>query len=276
MKKIKMKDIILNHYQKVHELDLHGWAVRVWKPRTMQQLPAYNMRKVIEGYAKDARCAIRDDDKAYWAYGNPDWGMWDALLVRYIDPRRKTMDIYFAAILVRPFSREAYEWYDRHHVGLEKMERLMLMWDSREYDRIHGFDTSYGAYKKMDGTAEADHDWIYKVDNEEEDIRDTTPSNYLQVWEEDDENTVQRESIILRQLADGKTEYHAIACPDDLRENGGTPLMEAAARCYVKFREKHPEVTEMRWYTDMLVNLEDGVGIEDEGESKGKEAKDEE
>jgi hypothetical protein len=48
MKKIKVKDIILNHYQKVHELELHGVTVRVWKPRTMQQLPAYNLLDVIE------------------------------------------------------------------------------------------------------------------------------------------------------------------------------------------------------------------------------------
>ena len=275
-KAIKLKDIIMEHYQRVHELEMDGLTVRVWKPRTMQQLPAFKMLSVIKSYVRDASEWFAWNDKATWFYGNPDLGAWDALLVQYFDPRRKTLDIYVTSILVRPFSREAYEWYDRHHVGLEKMERLMLMWDSREYDRIHGFDTSYGAYKKKDGTAEADHDWIYKVDNEEEDIRDTTPSSYLQVWEEDDENPVQRESIILRQLPDGKTEYHAIACPDDLKENGGTPLMEAAARCYVKFREKHPEVTEMRWYTDTLVNLEEGVGIEDEGESKGKEAKDEE
>ena len=111
-----MKDIILEHYQKVHELEMDGLTVRVWKPRTMQQLPAYNMLEVIESYAKEAKHWCIVERKAEWFYGNPDWGLWDALLVRYVDPRRKTLDIYFAAILVRPFSRESYDWYNRHHV----------------------------------------------------------------------------------------------------------------------------------------------------------------
>ena len=41
MKKIKMKDTILSHYQKVHELEMDGYTVRVFKPRTMQKLPAH-------------------------------------------------------------------------------------------------------------------------------------------------------------------------------------------------------------------------------------------
>lgn len=53
-KTIKMKDVILEHYQKVHELDRHGLTVRVWKPRTMQQLPSYNMLTVIDEYAENA------------------------------------------------------------------------------------------------------------------------------------------------------------------------------------------------------------------------------
>lgn len=174
MKKIKMKDIILSHYQKVYEIEMDGYTVRVFKPRTMQKLPAFKIRQVIESYANDAKYAMRGDNKAYWAYGNPDWGMWDALLVRYVDPRHKSLDIYFAAILVRPFSREAYEWYNNHHVGLEHMERLMLMWDSREFDRIGGFDQSYGRPANMD---EWEHP-LYHVVDEKYDIEDTSPDFY--------------------------------------------------------------------------------------------------
>ena len=174
MKKIKMKDIILSHYQKVHEIEMDGYTVRVFKPRTMQKLPAFKMQQVIKSYAEDAKYTMRNDSKAYWAYGNPDWGMWDALLVRYVNPKRKTLDIYFAAILVRPFSREAYEWYNDHHVGLEYMERLMLMWDSREFDRIGGFDQSYGRPSNMD-------EWegpLYHVVDEKYDIEDLSPDFY--------------------------------------------------------------------------------------------------
>ena len=253
MKKIKVKDIILNHYQKVHELKLHGVTVRVWKPRTMQQLPAYNMLGVIDDYAEEAEKAFYTNDKAYWAYGNPDWGLWDALLVRYINPKYKTLDIYFAAILVRPFSREAYEWYNDHHVGLEQIERLMLMWDSREFDRIHGYDQSYGAYKNQE---EADA-VMYRVVNKESDILDTSPSCYLQVVDVDEESPVQRCGVTLRQMPDGGTEYNAVNNGHEEMERGGTKLMHAAAKCYTDFRKEHPEVTEMRFYTDELVEIKE-------------------
>lgn len=253
-KTIKMKDIILGHYQKVHELDMHGLTVRVWKPRTMQQLPAYNMLAVIDEYAENAEHWCATENKAEWFYGNPDWGMWDALIVRYVDPRRKTLDIYVAAILVRPFSREAYDWYNRHHVGLEQVERLLLMWDSREYDRIHGFDTSYGAYKNQE---EADA-IMYRVVNEEDDIKDTSPTNYPQYVVDDDDEfcPVKRVGMTLRQAPDGGIEFHAInngTLP--FKEYCDTPLIQDFGKCYVDFRKQHPEVTEMRFYTDELVNM---------------------
>ena len=251
-----MKDIILEHYQKVHELEMDGLTVRVWKPRTMQQLPAYNMLEVIESYAKEAKHWCIVERKAEWFYGNPDWGLWDALLVRYVDPRRKTLDIYFAAILVRPFSRESYDWYNRHHVGLEQMERLMLMWDSREYDRIHGFDTSYGAYKNQE---EADA-VMYRVVNKGMDILDTTKSAYIQVVDDDEFSPVQRVGMTLRQTPDGGMEFNSInngTLP--FKEYCDTPLIQDFGKCYVEFREKHPEVTEMRFYTDELVKMDEDV-----------------
>lgn len=241
MKKIKMKDIILEHYQKVHEMEMHGLTVRVWKPRTMQQLPAYNMLEVIGSYAEDdARwCAI--ENKAAWFYGNPDWGMWDALLVRYVDPRRKTLDIYIAAILVRPFSREAYDWYSRHHVGLEQVERLMLMWDSREYDRIHGFDTSYG----KPGNWDEWKDILYAVKNKERDIADGSPDFYH-------DGETQQPGLTLKFKHDGDQVKSSASWPKhdpalvvDMPERMGTCGEE-----FVKFTEAHPEIKEMHFYTE--------------------------
>ena len=249
-----MKDIILNHYQKVHELELHGWAVRVWKPRTMQQMPAYNMRKVIGEYAENARCALRDDDKAYWCYGNPDWGIWDALLVRYVDPRHKTLDIYIAAILVRPFSREAYETYCRTHDNIDDInQRLMLMWDSREFDRIGGYDTSYGRPGNM-------YEWehpLYHVTNEEDDIEDLSPDFYHE--SDEDDSDVERRCVNFK-VTDKKIIYDAVMGKDEMMKDGGTPLMHACAKAFYDFRKEHPEVTEMHFYTDELVKMEEEEG----------------
>lgn len=264
MKKIKMKDTILSHYQKVHELEMDGFTVRVFKPRTMQQLPAHKMLEWVKERASEAIRYMKweQDAKADWRMGNPDFGMWDAQTVYHYDPRNKAFNIYIAAILVRPFSREAYETYcgfDAAYVD-DVNQRLMLMFDSREFDRIHGHDTSYGAYKNQ-GEADA---VMYRVVNKEDDIRDTSPSCYLQVIDNDEDSPVQRCGVTLRQMPDGGTEYHATTNGHEDMERGGTSLMHAAAKCYTDFRKEHPEVTEMRFYTDELVEINDDD--EEEGE----------
>jgi hypothetical protein len=252
MKKIKMKDIILSHYQKVHELEMDGFTVRVFKPRTMQQLPAYKMLSWIKSKAEEAIHYMKTEDKADWQMGNPDYGLWDAQTVYHYDPRHKAFNIYIAAILVRPFSREAYECYEQAHADIDDVnQRLMLMWDSREFDRIGGYDQSYGAYKNQD---EADA-VMYRVVNKDSDIRDTSPSCYLQVIDDDEFSPVQRCGVTLRQRPDGSVEYNATTNGHEDLLRGGTPLMHAAARCYADFRKEHPEVTEMRWYTDELVEI---------------------
>ena len=250
-----MKDTILEHYQKVHELEVDGITVRVWKPRTMQQLPAHNMLAWIKHRAGSAANYIAIEQKNDWYMGNPDYGLWDAQTVYHTDPRHKTFDIYIAAILVRPFSREAYDFYCQRHAEIEDVnQRLMLMFDSREYDRIHGFDTSYGAYKNQE---EADA-IMYRVVNEEDDILDTSPTNYPQYVVDDEFSPVQRVGMTLRQAPDGGIEFHAInngTLP--FKEYCDTPLIQDFGKCYVDFRKQHPEVTEMRFYTDELVKMED-------------------
>lgn len=256
MKKIKMKDTILSHYQKVHELEMDGYTVRVFKPRTMQQLPAHDMLEWIKRRSDDAIHYMKWDPeaKADWRLGNPDYGLWDAQTVYHYDPRGKAFNIYIAAILVRPFSREAYETYCSLHESIDDVnQRLMLMFDSREFDRIHGHDTSYGAYSNQE---EADA-VMYCVKNEKTDIRDTSPSCYLQVVDNDEFSPVQRCGVTLRQMPDGGMEYHATTNGSEEMERGGTPLMHAAAKCYTDFRKEHPEVTEMRFYTDELVKIND-------------------
>ena len=254
MKKIKMKDTILSHYQKVHELEMDGFTVRVFKPRTMQKLPAHEMLACIKSRAKDAILYMKTEQKADWQLGNPDYGLWDALTAYHYDPSHKTFNIYIAAILVRPFSREAYETYCRTHESINDVNhRLMLMFDSREFDRIHGHDTSYGAYKNQE---EADA-VMYRVVNKDNDILDTSSSCYLQVFDVDEDSPVQRIGVTLRQLPDGGVEYHATTNGREEMESGGTKLMHAAAKCYTDFRKEHPEVTEMRFYTDELVEIND-------------------
>lgn len=249
-----MKDTILEHYQKVHELVVDGVTVRVWKPRTMQQLPAYGMLEWIKYRAGEAAKYMAIERKNDWYLGNPDYGLWDAQVVYHTDPRHKSFDIYIAAIIVRPYSRKAYDFYCERHTEITDVnQRLMLMFDSREYDRIHGFDTSYGAYKNQE---EADA-IMYRVVNKDTDILDNTPSSYLQVVDNDEFSPVQRCGMTLRQQPDGGTEFNAINNgKQPFKEYCETPMIQDFAKLYTNFRKQYPEVTEMRFYTDELVNLE--------------------
>ena len=251
-----MKDTILEHYQKVHELEVDGITVRVWKPRTMQQLPAHCMLEWIKYRAGEAARYIAFEQKNDWYLGNHDYGLWDAQTVYHTDPRHKTFDIYIAAILVRPFSREAYETYCRMHESIDDVnQRLMLMWDSREFDRIGGFDQSYGRTSDMDT-------WEYKlyhVTDEKYDIEDLSPDFY----HGDDDAGVERRCVKLS-IKDDQIVYKAAIKKDELMKDGGTPLMHDCAKVFCDFREKHPDVTEIHFYTDEILSIEDDD--EEEGE----------
>ena len=240
MKKIKMKDIILEHYQKVHELEMDGLTVRVWKPRTMQQLPAHEMLRYIKYRTADAAEWIGMEDKNYWGTGNPDYGMWDALTVIHCDPRHKTLDIYFAAILVRPFSREAIEWYERHHAEVDRMDRLMLMWDSREFDRINGFDTSYGCPPNM-------KEWeysLYHVVNKKFDITDESPD----VYRDDHEQP----GLTIRFRHDDGMIQNGTSWTKDMGKipEGFQQKLRDCLQTFLDFNKQHPEFIEMHFYTE--------------------------
>ena len=246
MKKIKMKDTILSHYQKVHELEMDGFTVRVFKPRTMQQLPAHEMLAWIKSRAEDAIRYMIMEQKADWRLGNPDYGMWDAQTVYHYEPRGKAFNIYIAALLVRPFSREAYEAYCRMHESIDDVnQRLMLMWDSREFDRIGGFDQSYGRPSNMD-------EWegpLYHVVNEKDDIEDMSPDFYHEGEQKNDGLVVK-----LRDK-DGSIDIET-SWPKAKLADYLPFVKDQLADCFKsfdEFRKAHPEFHEMHFLTDQTV-----------------------
>ena len=242
MKKIKMKDTILSHYQKVHELEMDGVTVRVFKPRIMQRLPAYQMLHWIRHRAEDAIEWMKTEDKTYWGLGNPDYGMWDAQTVYHYDPRHKVFNIYFAAILVRPYSRESYDTYCSLHESIDDVnQRLMLMWDSREFDRIGGYDTSYGHPSNMD-------EWkypLYHAVNEKDDIEDLSPDFYH-------DGETQHPGLTMKFKHDGDQVKSSASWPrhDPALVVDMPERMGVCGEEFVKFTDAHPEIKEMHFYTE--------------------------
>lgn len=187
MKKLKRKDLLLEHYRlavqakvtdKVTGKDI---LVRVWKPKTMDRLPAYQLLQTMKYVADDLyqywdpkRIIGPKDGGAVWVNGNPDWGAWDAQFTKRMDYRRSQVDIYVCALLVRPFSEEARKHYEER-MGLDVWDRMTLMWDSRQYDEEHGCKPAYGyRFDKKSKSPHKSYDDLYRVINEETDIADGT------------------------------------------------------------------------------------------------------
>ena len=242
MKKIKMKDIILSHYQKVHELEMDGVTVRVFKPKIMGKLPAYCMLEWLKGKVQwDVIDYMSSHDQAAWVTGNPDQGLWDAYTVYQFDPKHKAFNVYIASLLVRPFSREAYECYCKQELPRDPNQRLMLMWDSRDFDRFGGYDTSYGAYQNQ---KEVD-DIMYVVSKEGRDLVDESVDLYHEATP-----TTSGTVVKLRNVDDNidiETSW-----PKD-QVKALLPLAkEQLADCmktFDEFRQRRPEFHEMHFLT---------------------------
>ena len=168
MKTFSKEKLLLEHYVKTAEEVMDDVTVRVWKPKTMQKLPAAYMRALMESHRQSALSA-RD---IYWGTGNPDYGYWDAQIVYCANRRQMTVDIYICALLIRPYSEEAFNHYDER-MGLEVWKRLLLMWDSRNFDVEGGYKiTPHGDLPKRKGVRT--YEQVLSVMNKWDDIEDTS------------------------------------------------------------------------------------------------------
>jgi hypothetical protein len=245
MKDLKLKDLVLEQYRKVYETKMDGLTVRVWKPKTMGKLPTYAMLDMLKSRAYDASrwAAIERNRKVQWWLGNPDYGVWDAQIVRRFNPRQMTLDIYFAALLIRPFSRQAHEWYEAHSLPTDPVARLTLMWDSREFDRDGCYDTNFGAYKNQKDVDK----YIYSGEDVEPFDCITDPK--FDVCFSQGEDDIQRRCVKFK-YEDGEIHYEAVQAADEEKLRGGTKMMHECAKVFCDFRKEHPEVVEMDFYTD--------------------------
>ena len=134
MKTFSKEKLILEHYVMAAEEVMGEVTVRVWKPKTMGDLSAIDMRSEMQSH----RHLVDYAKGVFWGTGNPDYGDWDAQLVYCADPHRKVVDIYICALLIRPYSEEALNHYGER-MGLSVWKRLLLMWDSRQFDAEGGY-----------------------------------------------------------------------------------------------------------------------------------------
>ena len=70
--------------------------------------------------------------------------------------------------------------------------------------------------------------------------------------EEDDD--IKRRGVRFR-IEDGEIHYNAVVGADEKMKDNATDLMRDAGKNFYEFREKHPEVTEMHYYTDDEVQV---------------------
>ena len=70
--------------------------------------------------------------------------------------------------------------------------------------------------------------------------------------EEDDD--IKRRGVRFR-IEDGEIHYNAVVGADEKMKDNATDLMRDACKNFYEFSEKHPEVTEMHYYTDDEVQV---------------------
>ena len=73
--------------------------------------------------------------------------------------------------------------------------------------------------------------------------------------DEFDEDLVERRGVAFKMDDEGQIHYHAVVGQDEELTNNATDLMRDAGKNFYEFREKHPEVTEMHFYTDNQVRI---------------------
>ena len=122
---------------------IEGILVRVYKPSSADPLPARDMRWVLSGYAHAVNQSDALGTPAHWFPGHPDMGAWDALTLVHAIPGKHTADVYFCAILCRPFSEAAHREYTRLASYMEAGRRAKHPWDSRVFDRENGHEPKY-------------------------------------------------------------------------------------------------------------------------------------
>ena len=72
--------------------------------------------------------------------------------------------------------------------------------------------------------------------------------------EADEDDDIKRRGVRFR-IEDGEIHYNAVVGGDEKMTENATDLMRDAGKNFYEFREKHPEVTEMHYYTDDEVQV---------------------
>ena len=72
--------------------------------------------------------------------------------------------------------------------------------------------------------------------------------------EADEDEDIKRRGVRFR-IEDGEIHYNAVVGADEKMKDNATDLMRDACKNFYEFREKHPEVTEMHYYTDDEVQV---------------------
>ncbi len=67
-----------------------------------------------------------------------------------------------------------------------------------------------------------------------------------------DEDVIERRGVAFKMDDEGQIHYHAVVGQDEKLKDNATDLMRDAGKNFYEFREKHPEVTEMHFYTNKV------------------------
>ena len=137
---------------------------------------------------------------------------------------------------------------DKDHLFGLKAKKSDRHWSVYDYNDVV-------AWGYADGGLNSDHFNSCRMRPEEypEYAGNQTADDDVETFEEEN---VERRGVTFR--TDGKEiRYHAVVGADEKLTENATDLMRDAGKNFYEFRQQHPEVTEMRYYTDDEVQVND-------------------
>jgi len=133
---MKSKDIVDVFYRECFYKEHEGFFLKVFKPIDMKPLPIGAFEYLLGTLDTFISCDDIAGSDDGWFSSNYDAGYFDMVYLTHSIPHQGVV-VYVSAIVVRPFSEEAEQIYEKaYSLCNNPRDILSLRFDSREYDII--------------------------------------------------------------------------------------------------------------------------------------------
>ncbi len=128
-----IKSFVERNYELLHKVEIRdGASVRIFKAKPIRPIPADIVDDLIKNEVDYFSYQPYRSFRNRYTLGNPDYGRWDAAIVRHWHGH--SLDVYVCSIIIRPFKEQSRLRYEKECFPSAPLARLKQMYDSRIND----------------------------------------------------------------------------------------------------------------------------------------------